>query len=342
MIIDVDKFSAAEQPIWRELDALLQRLEESSRRLTLEEARRLHYLYERTSADLGKLVTFSSEPELRRYLESLVARAYSEIHQDLSGKSRFKPFRWLMHTLPQTFRRHAGAFWLSVAITIVGCIFGTLAMALDPAAKSSILPEMFANHLGEPTERVREEESASNDRLAGQKATFSAFLMKNNIGVSIKALAFGMTYGIGTILVLFYNGIILGLIGADYVAAGQTRFLLAWLMPHGVIEIPAILIGGQAGLVLAGALIGWGSRDSLATRLRTIAGDLTTLIFGVALMLIWAGVVEAFLSQYHEPVLPYSVKIAFGSIELVLLVLFLGRCGLQKEKNARIAEHSNA
>jgi uncharacterized membrane protein SpoIIM required for sporulation len=335
VIIDVDKFSAAEQPIWRELDALLHRLEESSTRLTLEEARRLHYLYERTSADLGKLVTFSSEPELRRYLESLVARAYSEIHENRSRR-RIKPFHWLMQTLPQTFRRHAGAFWLSVAITLVGCIFGALAMALDPLAKSSIMPEMFASHLGDPSERVREEEAAKKDRLAGQKATFSAFLMKNNISVSIKALAFGMTYGVGTIIVLFYNGIILGLIGTDYIAAGHLKFLLAWLMPHGVIEIPAILIGGQAGLVLASALIGWGSRDSLATRLRLIAGDLTTLILGVALMLVWAGMVEAFLSQYHEPVVPYSAKIGFGCIELGALVLYLSRCGAGKERRAAV------
>ena len=44
---------------------------------------------------------------------------------------------------------------------------------------------------------------------------------------------------------------ILGAVAVDYVADGQTRFLLGWLLPHGAIEIPAILIAGQAGLVLA-------------------------------------------------------------------------------------------
>ena len=126
---------------------------------------------------------------------------------------------------------------------------------------------------------------------------------------------------------LFYNGIILGLVGVDYILAGQTTFLLGWLLPHGVIEILAILIGGQAGLMLAGALIGWGQRLSIAARLRAISRDLVTLIFGVALMLIWAGLVEAFLSQYHEPVLPYWVKIGFGVVELILLILFFSRCG---------------
>src|SRR5438477_6172169 len=136
-----------------------------------------------------------------------------------------------------------------------------------------------------------------------------------------------MSFGVGTILVLFYNGIILGLVGIDYVLAGQTTFLLGWLLPHGVIEIPAILIAGQAGLMLAAALIGWGQRLNIAARLRAIARDLVTLIFGVVLMLIWAGLIEAFLSQYHQPVIPYSVKIGFGVVELILLIMFLGWSG---------------
>ena len=44
-------------------------------------------------------------------------------------------------------------------------------------------------------------------------------------------------------------------------------------------------------------------------------------------MLVWAGLIEAFLSQYHEPVIPYFAKIAFGCIELAMLVLFLSRSG---------------
>jgi hypothetical protein len=53
---------------------------------------------------------------------------------------------------------------------------------------------------------------------------------------------------------------------------------------------------------------------------------------GVALMLVWAGIIEAFFSQYHEPVMPYQIKIAFGVFELMILALFLGRAGKKKEK----------
>jgi uncharacterized membrane protein SpoIIM required for sporulation len=119
----------------------------------------------------------------------------------------------------------------------------------------------------------------------------------------------------------------LGMVAVDYVFAGQTQFLLGWLLPHGVVEIPAILVAGQAGFVLASALIGWGESSTRRARLRSILPDALTLAGGFGVMLVWAGIVEAFISQYHYPVLPYSWKIAFGLVELMALILFLSRAG---------------
>jgi len=47
-------------------------------------------------------------------------------------------------------------------------------------------------------------------------------------------------------------------------------------------------------------------------------------------MLIWAGIVEAFFSQYHEPVIAYEVKIGFGALEFILLILFLAKSGRRR------------
>ena len=133
----------------------------------------------------------------------------------------------------------------------------------------------------------------------------------------------GATWGIGTLLLLLLNGVMLGAVAADYVLAGETVFLVGWLLPHGSVEIPAILVAGQAGLLFAAGLIGVGRSAPLRDRMREIAPDLVTLIFGTAVLLAWAGFVEAFLSQYHEPALPYAIKIAFGVVEVVLLTCFL-------------------
>ena len=326
MIIALPKFIATEQPYWDELDRWLRQLEDDpGGPMDIAQARRFHYLYERAAADLGRLNTFASEPEMRRFLETLVARAYGEVHETREQPHRFRPWHWLTVVFPRTFRRHAGAFWLAVAITIAGSPFGGLALALDPDAKPVLLP--FSHLQMDPRERVAREEKAKTDRLAGNKAEFSAFLMTHNTQVSLYTMALGMTWAVGTVLMLFYNGVILGAVAVDYMRTGETPFLVGWLLPHGSFEIPAILIAGQAGLILGRAMIGRGTRQTLAERLRAIAPDLTTLIFGVALMLVWAGFIESFFSQYHQPVIPYAVKISFGVVELTALSLFLWKAG---------------
>jgi uncharacterized membrane protein SpoIIM required for sporulation len=237
--------------------------------------------------------------------------------------------RWLFDTFPQTFRRHSRFFMAALLLTIFGALFGGAAVAFDPDAKAAIAP--FPHLLRSPAERVKEEESSTNPVLASSKGRFSAALITNNTKVSILALALGITWGIGTLLLLFYNGVVLGAVIFDYVRAGQSVFLMGWLLPHGVVEIPAILIAGQAGLLLGQALIGWNSKESINQRLRSVTGSLVTLISGAALLLIWAGIVEAFFSQYHEPILPYQFKIVFGLVELIALLMFLVFAGTRAQ-----------
>lgn len=326
MIIDVRRFVATERDAWKELERKLGQLEaDASLRLNVAELQRFHFLYQKTSADLARLSTFAFEPQICRYLESLVARAYGEIHEirERRRKAGFAQLFW--RRFPDTFQRNIAAFWLATAIMLAGAAFGGLALRLDPESKAVLLP--FSHLQGDPAQRVAREETPKKDRISGGQSSFSAFLMTHNIRVSILTLSTGITAGVGTILLLFYNGIILGAVVVDYITAGQTRFLLGWLLPHGVIEIPAVLIAGQAGFILGAAVLGWKSRLPLRDRLRNVARDLSVLVFGIGMLLVWAGVVEAFFSQWHKPVMPYSLKIGFGLVELTLLILFLSKSG---------------
>jgi uncharacterized membrane protein SpoIIM required for sporulation len=321
VILDISRFVETERPHWTALEKSLAWLEVNpDARLTLSEAENLHTLYQRASADLARV----PDGELRRYLEWLVGRAYAEIHEARERK-RFRPWKWVTEEYPRTFRRHLRAFQLAAVLTIGGIGFGALALKIDPEAKSVIMP--FDALQGSPTDRVAKENADRGRHMSGKKSYFSAQLMTHNTQVALTTLALGMTFGFGTIVMLFYNGVILGAVAFDYIHAGQTVFLLGWLLPHGVIEIPAILVGGQAGLVIAYALIGWGSRISRAERLRLVSRDVVTLAGGAAMMLVWAGIVESFLSQYHEPVISYGTKIAFGLVEAALLTSYLAFAG---------------
>jgi uncharacterized membrane protein SpoIIM required for sporulation len=336
VILDVERFVHNEEPYWKELEKAVATCEiDPRRRMSVEELERFHYLYQRAATSLARLASNSGDPEVRAWLESLIARAYGEIHRRPAG-TRFSFWRWLGAGFPQTLRRHAGAFWLSLAVTVAGSAFGAVAIAVSPEAKATLMP--FEHLMEKPHERVAREEkeqsSKKGDRLANVKGTFSAELMTHNIRIAVLTLAMGMTWGVGVITLLFYNGVSLGAVACDYVLDGQTQFLMGWLMPHGVIEIPAILVGGQAGFVLAGALVGWRSRETRRRRLAAARADVASLAGGMALMLVWAGIVEAFVSQYHQPVLPYGLKIAFGTVELILLIAYFARAGRPKGGNS--------
>ncbi len=332
VILDLDQFIRREQPFWQELERSLNRLAEGEKMSEVVAVRRFYYLYERASSDLAKVQTFAAEPELRRYLEHLVGQAYARLHQRREDRVRLRPLTWLASTFPATFRRHLAAFWLALGFSLLGAATGVFVLAKDPDNKWMLVPPQFGHLNQTPSQRVLDEElnAAERHREIGAAApVFSSQLMTHNIKVALTTFAVGILWGVFSAVLLFYNGVILGFVGYDYIADGQGTFLAAWLLPHGVPELTAIFIGGQAGLVLARAVIGWGTGLRLRQRLRLVRDDLATLIGGLGVMLVWAGVIEAFLSQYHGPAL-YSWKIGFGVLELTLLVAFLTFCGRKR------------
>lgn len=324
-----------EQPALEELEAILRRLEEDPALvLSVAEVERIDYLYHRAASALSKLASLPATEDVREHLAQVVARAHAELYDSRAVPHRFRPLHWFLAGFPSAVRRHGSPLALAIAITLVGAAFGAYALSTNqPDVKEILLP--FSHLQGGPTERVIHEERGASSAVAAHHSQFAAQLMVNNIRVSITAMAFGIFFGLGTLILLFYNGVILGAVVTDYLQAGQGVFLAGWLLPHGSIEIPAILIAGQAGFVLGAALLGWGNPIPMADRLRRVAPDLLSLMGGVAVMLVWAGMIESFLSQYHEPVVPYAAKIVFGVAQLVGLSLLLclgGRKQVQESK----------
>jgi uncharacterized membrane protein SpoIIM required for sporulation len=335
MILDLDQFILRERPYWDELQGLMRvRDKQPGREAPLEEVKRFLYLYQRASADLVKLKTFAGDVEMRVWLENLVARAYSQLHERRAEGIPFRPWHWLTKTFPRTFRRHWKAFALSSGTFWLGAALGALIMAWNPEMKTDFIPAQFGHVHEAPSKRVAREESQEFDGFESRQ-TFSATLMTHNTKVTLMTMVFGITYGVLTVLVLFGNGLLIGVIGCDYILDGQGVFLTAWLLPHGSWELPAIFIGGQAGLVIGRAMFGWGTNLRLRQRLGRIRDDLLTLAGGAALMLVWAGIVESFLSQYHGPAI-YPWKIGFGILNLAVLgafLIFSGRGGQDATRN---------
>src|SRR5262249_10142919 len=133
----------------------------------------------------------------------------------------------------------------------------------------------------------------------GQLAGFSGHLFRNNMSATLVAFALGITLGIGTAWVLWYNGIIMGALGAVFVDAGRWQEFCTAILPHGVLEIPAILVGGAAGFLLAGAEIcgrPWPRREELGRAAR----EGVLLVAGCLPLLAVAAVLEAVVARAPE------------------------------------------
>jgi uncharacterized membrane protein SpoIIM required for sporulation len=322
VILDLERFQAQAAPRWRDLESLLAALESRpDRRLNPKESEQLQDLYARVAADLNRVTHGALAPELRQYLERLLARTYAELYYAPPMRSEvWQPRRWLriFTEFPETFRRHIRYFALAVLITLLGCTLGGLAVRYDPASVDVLLS---ADYLRNPGHRVHQEEQGEERHLdsAQTEAVFSAQLIKHNIQVALLAAALGVTFGIGTALLLFENGVMLGAVAVHYTQQGFGLFMTAWLLPHGVFEIPSILIAGQAGFYLARLLLHRGEDRNVRQSMR----EWLVLVAGLAMMLVWAGLMEAFFSQHHAPVLPYGFKLAVAVAELVLLTIYL-------------------
>jgi len=155
--------------------------------------------------------------------------------------------------------------------------------------------------------------------IVGIKPLASSAIMTNNMSVGFTTFAFGITGGLGTIYMMAFNGLLIGVIGVACWLSGMSLQLWSFVAPHGVLELPAIFIAGGAGFRIAQGLLFPGllpRRDSLARA----GGEAVQLLLGTIPILIVAGLIEAFVSPTG---LPIPLKFAMAASLFVLLVVYL-------------------
>ena len=253
--MDLNSFLRDRRPRWQRLAALLDRIDAKGLgALTPQEADECFSLYRLTSSDLNLVQTRTANPSLIDFLEALVARAYAQLM--LPRRSNLLGNYWLIvrHYFPAAIRAEWKPLALSAAALLAGILCGLVATLARPALADVFLPpEQLQESPRERVTTLEDMERNGNTRInsADKHAEFTVFLFNNNIRVSVLAFGLGMTFGIGTAIVVFYNGAMLGSLAALYFLDGVGKFFLAWVGPHGVIELPCVVIASTAGFMLA-------------------------------------------------------------------------------------------
>jgi uncharacterized membrane protein SpoIIM required for sporulation len=298
------------KPYWARLEQLVQQSSRGVAALSHEELKELGLLYRQTASDLAAAREDVSSKQLAIYLNQLLGRSHNLIYMGHKPKVGAL-VHFYRDTYPQVFRETLPQTLVSLAIFVVTGIVAWAVTLRDPAFAHRLLGAQMMDTI--------EQRHMWTHSIVTIKPLASSGIMTNNLSVAFSMFALGITAGLGTMWMLVVNGLLIGVIGAATARAGMALLLWSFVAPHGVLELPAIIIAGGSGLEIARGLLFPGllpRRDSLA-----FAGARATkLLMGTIPLLVIAGVIEGFFSPSDAPV---AMKFALASVLFAALLTYL-------------------
>jgi uncharacterized membrane protein SpoIIM required for sporulation len=321
--MDLDRFVRERRGRWNRLSTLLEQAEGlPPQALGTERLREILALYRQTCSDLNEARALTASPNVLGRLNDLSGRGYRFIYRR-AQRSRAKDAlrRFFEVQVPAAFRHERGFVAAAAGSLLLGALFGFLAVFVDRGNGERLIPPQFFTE--SPRARVERIEAGEERIDTVEKAlTFGVSLYTHNIRVSFLAFALGAVSIAGGLVLLFYNGVLLGAVAAMYALDGVTLFFLGWVGPHGALEIPAIVFGGAAGLRAGRALLLPGEATRAAA-LRLAFPHVWRMIVATVLILVGAGVVEGSFSQFSSKTFPLPLKIGVAALLFAALLTYL-------------------
>jgi uncharacterized membrane protein SpoIIM required for sporulation len=309
------RWLAKRKPYWTRLEQLLdQSSRHGFRSLGRSELQEMGLLYRQIAADLATLREDSGSVHFARYLNQLMARAHNIIYSTPKA-SPSAIFRFFAATYPRVFRRNLRLVQLALLIFVISAAVGAALTFQDPDFKLRILgPQMV---------QTIEKREMWTHSIVAVKPLASSSIMTNNLSVAFTTFALGITAGLGTIYMMIFNGLLMGVIGMACHLSGMSMQLWEFVAPHGVLELPAIFLAGAAGLRVAAGLLFPGYLPRRASLVRA-GTEGVQLLLGSIPILIVAGVIEGFVSPTG---LARGLKFALAGALFVLLLTYLFAAG---------------
>ena len=311
-------------PRWR---AFAERLSNARRRglrrLPEEEVSQFAADYREIATDLARLQTAARGRTVDAlfYVGRLVAGGHNLLYRS-RRLALVTVRRYLTVSVPREMRRS----WAVIATAALvffgsaGIAFGSLWGRFDRARE--VLPAGMIDRVEGATVRAEKGEGYVDIPENVQPIAASS-IIANNVMVTYGVFVFGITAGIGTVVLLLFNGVFNGGFAGLYASTGAGEQLLSFLAPHGVLELSAICIAGGAGFHLALAILLPGPltrREALVARGRRAVA----LVAGASLMLVVAGTIEGLISPRDWP-LAWKLAVSGATAVLLLAFVSLGR-----------------
>ena len=315
------EFRREREHTWRELEALVTRAEQVGiAGLGADDLARLPTLYRATLSGLSVARAISLDANLLSYLEALAARAYLSVYGVRERPQALLAafFAW---RLPTAVRGAWREIALAAVVMLAGILTAWLLTMRDPGFYDSfVAPNVQGGRNFQATVEQLRSSLAGHDQQVDRLGFFAAFLFSHNAQIGMMSFALGFALGVPTVILLFYNGLMLGAFLALFQANGLLLPLGGWLSIHGPTEISALVLSAAGGLKLGGAVL-FAGREPRLVRLAREGRDAAVVMMGAVLMFLIAGLLEGLGRQL---ILDTALRYLVGwSIFAALLAYFL-------------------
>ncbi|MBX2860386.1 MAG: stage II sporulation protein M [Vampirovibrio sp.] len=303
------------EPEWAKLESLLKDSQESIRQLAPVDIREMALTYRAVIRDLARAKSTPECQHLVPYLNNLAHRLHGRVFE--APATRWQDvWRFFAAEFPQSFRKNSGFISAAFATFLMGAVMAAVTLVLDPNTHGYFVRDEMMTIIRSGKLWV--------DNIQASAAE-SGFLMTNNINVAFKAYVYGMVFGLGTLFVMFFNGMFA--LGGPLTVCfqyGVGHQLLLFVAPHGVIELTTIFIAGGAGMMVGWALLFPGDLLRwMAVRRR--ATESLRLIAGCVPLLVVAGLIEGLVSLNKE--VPAEGRVLISVVSAIILFAYLGFAG---------------
>ncbi len=325
------EFRREREKAWRRLEVLVQRVEKSGlRSLRESELYELPQLYRQALSSLSVARSISLDKNVLTYLEALSQRAYLAVY-GVRRHLREVLLEFFTDAFPTALRRHGRHLLVAGLVLLLGTMAGYLLTMADTDRFYAFVSGDYASGRNpmSSTESLRDALYSDHDETSGL-AAFASHLFTHNARVGMLCFALGFLLGIPVFLLLLINGLLLGAFTALYAGRGLGSEFLAWVAPHGVTEILAILLCSAAGLAIAQSLIFPGR----LTRMQNLARrgrEAGVLVLGAVLMFLAAGLIEGFFRQLVHS---QAVRWSLAAASLAFWIWYPFACGRPRERTS--------
>lgn len=276
-------------------------------------------------------------PQLVQYLHELVIQGHQQLYQrDSHILTRI--YRFFSYTFPVRLRRHANVFWLSLAFFLLPAILMGWAAYEQSDMLYSVMPADQVSQMEEMYNPANDRVGRDSERRADTDIAMFGYYVLNNVGIDFRIYGMGIFAGIGTLLSLLYNGLVIGGVSGHLTGIGYGETFWPFVSAHSSFELIAAVISGAAGLRLAQALFMPGNYRRIDAF--KIAGKQSIeLLIGAASMTFIAAFIEAFWSS--SELIPDVIKYIIAALLWALVIGYLCLAG-RREYNAYNAYIQNS